>query len=165
MANLQEMLGVCCADGGGHRRTQDGCNSLPDDCSETCSEICPGPPGRLSALSVFLSRSGFYGAFAWARRALDRPNRRRPARAVMSFYASCPDIAADIPGAAEFNDRCAAAGPAGPPPAPPPPPLIPMLPELGLVSDGQCADNADWISEHGHARWYFSPYFTIQNGY
>ena len=84
----------------------------------------------------------------------------------MSFYASCPDIAKDIPGAAAFNDRCAAAEPAGPPPPPaPPPPLIPMLPGLGLVSDGQCADNADWISEQGHARWYFSPYFTIQNRY
>jgi hypothetical protein len=30
---------------------------------------CPGPPGRLSARSIFPCRSGFYGAFAWARRA------------------------------------------------------------------------------------------------
>jgi hypothetical protein len=29
------------------------------------------------------------------------------------------------------------------------------------VSDGQCADKANWISDHGNARWYFSPYFTI----
>ena len=31
---------------------------------------CPGPPGRLSALSVFLCKSVFYGDFVWARRAL-----------------------------------------------------------------------------------------------
>jgi hypothetical protein len=42
---------------------------------------CLGPPGRLSALSVFLSKSFFYGAFVWARRALNRPKRRFPARA------------------------------------------------------------------------------------
>jgi hypothetical protein len=35
------------------------------DCS-----LCPGPPGRLSALSVFLCKSFFYGAFVWARRRL-----------------------------------------------------------------------------------------------
>ena len=32
---------------------------------------CPGPPGRLSALSVFLCRSVFYDVFVWARRALN----------------------------------------------------------------------------------------------
>ena len=42
---MQEMLAVCCADGGGHRRTQGGCDSLPDDCSEICRPHCPGPPG------------------------------------------------------------------------------------------------------------------------
>ena len=41
----------------------------------------PGPSGRLSALLVFLCRSGFYGAFVWARRALNRQKRRFPARA------------------------------------------------------------------------------------
>jgi predicted DsbA family dithiol-disulfide isomerase len=43
---------------------------------------CPGRPGRLSALSVFLCKSVFYGAFVWSRRALNRPKRRFPARAV-----------------------------------------------------------------------------------
>jgi hypothetical protein len=37
---------------------------------------------RLSALSVFLCRSVFYGAFVWARRALNSQKRRFPARAV-----------------------------------------------------------------------------------
>jgi hypothetical protein len=45
----------------------------------------PGPgrahPGRLSALSVSQSKSGLYGAFVWARRALNRQKRRFPARA------------------------------------------------------------------------------------
>ena len=43
---------------------------------------CPGPPGRLRALSVFLCESAFYGTFVWARRALNSQKRRFPARAV-----------------------------------------------------------------------------------
>jgi hypothetical protein len=46
------------------------------------SRYCPGPPGRLSALSVFLCKSFFYGVFVWARRALNTQKRRFPARAV-----------------------------------------------------------------------------------
>ena len=42
---------------------------------------CPGRPGRLSALSVFLCKSVLYGAFVWARRALNHQKRRSPARA------------------------------------------------------------------------------------
>ena len=38
--------------------------------------------GRLSALRVFLCKSVFYGAFVWARRALNSQKRRFPARAV-----------------------------------------------------------------------------------
>jgi hypothetical protein len=38
--------------------------------------------GRLSALRVFLSKSILYGAFVWARRALNSQKRRFPARAV-----------------------------------------------------------------------------------
>ena len=38
----------------------------------------PGPTGQLSALSVFHSRS--CGSFVWARRALNGPKRRLPAR-------------------------------------------------------------------------------------
>jgi hypothetical protein len=41
----------------------------------------PGPPGRLSALSVFHSKSCLYGAFVWARRALNSQKRRFSARA------------------------------------------------------------------------------------
>ena len=40
----------------------------------------PGPPGgRLSALSVFLCKSVFHGAFVWPRGALNRRKRRFPA--------------------------------------------------------------------------------------
>ena len=45
-------------------------------------EIGPGPPGRLSALTVFHSKSVLYGAFVWARRALNSPKRRFLARKV-----------------------------------------------------------------------------------
>jgi hypothetical protein len=43
---------------------------------------CPGPPGRLSALSIFLCKPIFYGAFVWARRALNGLKWRFPAQAV-----------------------------------------------------------------------------------
>ena len=43
---------------------------------------CPGPPGRLSARRGSLRKSVFYGVFVWARRALDGPKWRFPARAV-----------------------------------------------------------------------------------
>ena len=39
-------------------------------------------PGRLSALSVSRSKSILHGFFVWAHRALNRPKRRFPARAV-----------------------------------------------------------------------------------
>ena len=39
-------------------------------------------PGRLSDLSVSHSKSILYGALVWARRALNRPKRRFPVRAV-----------------------------------------------------------------------------------
>jgi hypothetical protein len=45
----------------------------------------PGPPGALKHLSVHHSKSVLYGAFVWARRALNRPNRRFPARAVRTI--------------------------------------------------------------------------------
>ena len=45
---------------------------------------CPGPTRRLSALSVYLCKSDFYGAFVWARRALNSQKRWFPARAVFS---------------------------------------------------------------------------------
>jgi hypothetical protein len=55
---------------------------------------CPGPPGRLSALSVFLCKSVFYGAFVWARRVLNRPFRWFSARADGNETAvNCPSVA------------------------------------------------------------------------
>ena len=42
----------------------------------------PGCARRLSALSLFHSKSVLYGAFAWARRVLNRQKRRFSARAV-----------------------------------------------------------------------------------
>ena len=51
----------------------------------------PGPPGCLSALSVFLCKSVFYGAFVWARMALKHRKRRFPARAVLQKQASIID--------------------------------------------------------------------------
>ena len=48
---------------------------------------CPGRPGRLSALSVFLSKSGLYGAFVRARRALKHQKRWFPAGAVVAEHA------------------------------------------------------------------------------
>ena len=44
--------------------------------------VCPGRRGRLSALSVFVCKSVFYGVFVWARRALNSQKWRFPARAV-----------------------------------------------------------------------------------
>jgi hypothetical protein len=37
---------------------------------------CPGPPGRVSGLSVLHSKSSFYGAFGWMRRVLNDNFRR-----------------------------------------------------------------------------------------
>ena len=51
--------------------------------AEMIAQLCPGPPGRLSALSVFLCKSVLYGVFVWARRALNSQKRRFPARAGM----------------------------------------------------------------------------------
>jgi hypothetical protein len=47
-------------------------------------------PGRLSDLSVFLCKSVFYGAFVWARWALNRQKRRSPARAVPKLHYMFP---------------------------------------------------------------------------
>ena len=52
------------------------------DPTDVSSFHCPGRPGRLSALSAFLIKSVSYGAFVWARRALNNQKRRFSARAV-----------------------------------------------------------------------------------
>jgi hypothetical protein len=52
--------------------------------AEMIAQLCPGPPGRLSALSISLCKSVLYGIFVWARRALNSQKRRFPARAVDS---------------------------------------------------------------------------------
>ena len=41
-------------------------------------QLRPGPPRRLSALRVFLCKSVLYGAFVWARRALNGPKTAVP---------------------------------------------------------------------------------------
>ena len=46
--------------------------------------------GRLSARADFHRRSDLYGAFAWARRALNRPKRRFPARAADARVLGVP---------------------------------------------------------------------------
>ena len=54
-------------------------------CAAAFSGHRPGRPGavkRLSALSVFHSKSVLYGGFVWAHRALKHLKRRFPARAV-----------------------------------------------------------------------------------
>ena len=53
--------------------------------------------GRLSALSVFLWRSILYGAFVWARRALNRRKRRFPSRAVHCNAPGAPGHGAAEP--------------------------------------------------------------------
>jgi hypothetical protein len=55
---------------------------------ESVGEDCPGPPGRLSVLSVFLCKSVFYGAFVGACRALNSQKRRFSARAVCTSAAA-----------------------------------------------------------------------------
>ena len=47
-------------------------------------------PGRLSAISVFLCKSVFYGAFVWARMALNSQKRRFLARAEVQALAILP---------------------------------------------------------------------------
>jgi hypothetical protein len=46
--------------------------------------------GRLSALAGVHRKSDLYGAFAWARRALNRPKRRFPARAADARILGVP---------------------------------------------------------------------------
>jgi hypothetical protein len=72
---------------------------------------CPGPPGRVSDLSVFLCKSVFYGAFVWAHRALSSQKRRFPARAGARPSADEEDWAffADDPAAAAASAAPAAA--------------------------------------------------------
>jgi hypothetical protein len=74
-----------------HRDTED-----PDECAAVAKKLSKlwavlltvrAVPGRLSALSVFLLKSILYGAFVWARRALNSPKRRFPARAVLGQHA------------------------------------------------------------------------------
>jgi hypothetical protein len=53
---------------------------LPKGCTKTSTTV-RARRRRLSALSVFLCKLGFYGAFAWARRALNSQKWRFSARA------------------------------------------------------------------------------------
>jgi hypothetical protein len=66
-----------------------------------CSSSVRAVPGRLSVLSVFLLQSILCGAFVWARRALNGPKRRFPARA--DEASDC--LTARRPGCS-IDDRC-----------------------------------------------------------
>ena len=57
------------------------CNDGPEGWMGVMPNLGPGPPSRLSALRVSYSKSVLYGDFVWARRALNGPKRRFPARA------------------------------------------------------------------------------------
>jgi hypothetical protein len=83
------------------------------------SNLGPGRPGRLSAISFFLCKSGLYGAFVWARRALNSRKRRFPARAVdhnqlfvssdpTASYRSCRLCGVNTGVAVSGTGRCAA---------------------------------------------------------
>ena len=74
---------------------------------------CPGRPGRLSGLSVFHSKSVLYGAFVWARRALNDPKRRFPARAVWSELGALVRDGAAFAKAASENRGVKGAGGGG----------------------------------------------------
>jgi hypothetical protein len=78
----------------------------PGEGDEPRGTYCPGPPGRIRHLSVFLCKSVFYGAFVWARRPLNSPKRWFPARADMKTDNDYTDT---TPGMGllplEFSDR------------------------------------------------------------
>ena len=61
-----------------------GCHDLKhlDVQNRAHIEAVRARPGQLRALSILHSESFSYGAFVWARRALNSPKRRFPARAV-----------------------------------------------------------------------------------
>ena len=75
------MLGLRCARGRGYLLTLRWVQAIRVGTAVQLGHG-PGPPGRLSALSVSLCKSVFYGAFVWARRALNNQKRRFLARAV-----------------------------------------------------------------------------------
>jgi hypothetical protein len=54
-------------------RPSTGSSATPSTCRRSTSTV-RARPGRLSALSVFYSKSVLYGGFVWARRALNSPN-------------------------------------------------------------------------------------------
>jgi hypothetical protein len=69
-------------------------------------------PGRLSALRVFHIKSTLYGAFVWARRALNSPKRRFPARAARGAgrHRRADDLPAAAGGAADADVHGGALG-------------------------------------------------------
>jgi hypothetical protein len=73
---------------------------------------------RPSALRVFRRKSVFYGAFVWARRALNMQKRRFSARAVVAAILLPVRAGAALAGGG-------GGGGGAPPPRPPPPPPRP----------------------------------------
>jgi hypothetical protein len=75
-------VAACCTEGSPSgdrnltcaRLSVDGVNATQRGSQFALGYDCPGPPGSLSSLSVFLWESVLYGAFVWARRALKHQN-------------------------------------------------------------------------------------------
>jgi hypothetical protein len=95
-----------------------GLAAAPADSESEFYGVGSGPLGPFSAFSVSHSKSVLHGAFVWARRALNRPKRRFPARTVGRVAdlihgwlraGDCVYIHAD-PAAAGAGGRAEAAG-------------------------------------------------------
>ena len=72
--------------------------------AENYAAYCPGPPGRLSTLTVFPNKLILYSAFVWARRVLNRRKRRFLARAVRGLLALEEEqMEGDIGQYAQYN--------------------------------------------------------------
>ena len=61
--NMQAMLSMCCVADGGHRRTQSGCSSLPDQCPQACAPLflafyssCPSLAAEIEGAAAFHGR-------------------------------------------------------------------------------------------------------------
>eukprot|EP01051_Picozoa_sp_SAG22_P006521 SAG22_NODE_430_length_10586_cov_6.817202_4_plen_1059_part_00 len=67
-ADMQGMLSVCCVDSNGHRRTQTGCDSLPDQCPEICAPVflsfyasCPVLNAKIEGAAAFRDKCAEVG--------------------------------------------------------------------------------------------------------
>jgi hypothetical protein len=109
--------------------------------------ICPGPPGRLSALSIFNSNPVFYVAFVWARRAPNNQKRRFPARAVMLFVVF--GLVAVQLWMGEFYNRCFAPGDC----------IYTDVIDMGRPYSKVCSGTP--TEENGNSEFYYGPRATL----